>query len=516
METGAIFIFALITLLAILIIFLLIYSFSKKKKTDFLSTRLEETSNELNAITGELAIKEKEFNNIGIRADKLDNEVSVLRENVTNLKSERSALQSRLEEKEKSLQEIKHQLQDSKNEIYELNQRAINDQRSISELKTTVDKERESSKEKLQLLNEARERLSQEFQNLGSKIFEDNTRKFTEQNKTNIENMLNPLREQIKDFDKKVSDVYDKESKERITLLKQIEYLRDLNQQISQDAVNLTNALKGETKTQGTWGEIILEKVLEMSGLRKGIEYSAQVSFSSAEGKTVRPDVIVYLPEGKKVVIDSKVSLIAYERYSSANDQEQKNSALKEHLVSVNNHIRDLGNKSYEDISEIQSLNYVLLFIPVESAFMLAVQSDIEIFRKAFDKNIIIVCPSTLLATLRTIQSIWQFEYQSQNAQSIADRAGKLHDRFVEFISHIENIGVRLEQATSAHEDAMKALSTGRGNLIGQVEKLEKLGVKNRKSLPENLRNSEPDEEAEDKDPGGDDERNVPFKTHHN
>ena len=481
METASILIYAIMILLALLTVFLLIYSLNLKKE-----------------------------------ADKLQEDLSLLRDDVTDLKSEKSALQSRLEEKENALSDVSNRLKESKSEIYELNQGLINDQMTISELKTTIDKERESSREKLQLLNEAREKFSQEFQNLGNRIFEDNTRKFTEQNKNNMENMLNPLREQIKDFDKKVSDVYDKESKERITLLKQIEHLRDLNQQISQDAVNLANALKGQARTQGAWGEIILEKVLEMSGLRKDIEYSTQVSFSSSEGRTLRPDVIVYLPEGKQVVIDSKVSLSAYERYSSANDQEKKDSALKDHLLSLNNHIRDLGSKSYEDISEIKSLNYVLLFIPIESAFMLAVQSDAELFSKAFDKNIILVCPSTLLATLRTIQSIWQFEYQSRNAQLIADRAGKLHDRFVDFISHVENIGLRLEQATRAHDDAMKALSTGKGNLVSQVGKLEKLGVRNKKSIPENIRNTETDDDGEDENPDDNDGQTFPFRTHHN
>lgn len=487
MDTGTdIFLYTTV-FLAITVVILVVYLLGKTRSEKKLSTRLVDAENRLYSLGYELSAKEKTLQQYEVQTAELNDEVKTARQNVTSLSADRKSLESRLDEREKVLNSYSTRLDETKKELAELNQKVINDQRIISELKTTVDKERESSKEKLELLNEAKEKLSQEFQNLGTRIFEDTSKKFTEQNKSNIENMLNPLREQIKDFDKKVSDVYDKESKDRVTLLKQIEHLKDLNQQISQDAINLTNALKGETRTQGAWGEVILEKVLEMSGLRKGVEYKTQDSFRSAEGKQLRPDVIINLPEGKQVIVDSKVSLSAYERYVSADDEEQKRSARNEHLISVNNHIKQLGSKSYEDIDSINSLNYVLMFIPIESAFMMAIENDKEIFRNAFDRNIILVCPSTLLATLRTIQSMWQFEYQSQNAQVIAERAGKLYDRFVEFTKHLENVGTRIEQAASAHEDAMKALSSGRSNLVGQAAGLKKLGIKNKKTLSDNI-----------------------------
>ncbi|MGH7884725.1 MAG: DNA recombination protein RmuC, partial [Thermodesulfobacteriota bacterium] len=335
---------------------------------------------------------------------------------------------------------------------------------------------------------EAKEKLAEQFENLGNRIFESNTKKFSDNNKMSLENLLNPLRDQIKDFDKKISDTYEKESKERVLILNQIENLKNLNNKISQDAINLTNALKGESKTQGTWGEVVLEKVLEMSGLVKGREYEAQENYFRAwDDKRFRPDVIVHLPEGKQVVIDSKVSLKAYEEYSSSLDENEKSIALKNHISSINNHIKNLGSKGYEDLKGINSLNYVLMFIPIESAFMLAIENDKEIFKSAFDKNIILVCPSTLLATLRTVQSIWQFEYQNRNAQDIADRAGKLFDRFVEFVDHLEKVGRSLNQATKSYEDSIKALSTGKGNLIKQVTQLEELGIKNRKKISSDI-----------------------------
>lgn len=500
-------------LLLFTVLIVVFYAFRYKNRTDKLHRELSDSYNYVDRLQYDISLKDQEVKRLNEKTDILNDELYSAREKITSLTAQNSSLESRLEEKEKVLQDLSSRMENSRKELYELNQQITNDQRVISELKTTLDKERESSREKIELLNEAREKLSQEFQNLGNRIFEDKSKKFTEQNKTNLENMLNPLREQIKDFDRKVSDVYDKESKERVSLLRQIEHLKDLNNQISQDTVNLTNALKGQGSTQGAWGEIILEKVLEMSGLRKGIEYTTQDSFKSAEGKQLRPDVIIHLPEGKQVIVDSKVSLSAFERYNSTQEEEQRSSAIKDHLLSINNHIRELSSKNYEDISEIRSLNYVLMFVPVESAFLAAIENDKELFRKAFDKNIILVCPSTLLATLRTIQSIWQYEYQSKNAQIIAERAGKLYDRFVEFTSHLENIGIRIEQASRAHEDAMKALATGKGNLVNQATKLKKLGVKNKKSIDEKLVNMDEENAEDEEQDDGREENTIPFKS---
>ncbi len=430
-----------------------------------------------------LEAKDKELLQLGKRVEDVEINLSNLRQINTNLTAEKSSLESRLDEKEKTITYSSEQLSETKKELSGLNQKRISDEGLISELKTTIEKDRESSLEKLALLNEAKEKLTLEFQNLGNKIFEDKSKKFVDQNKTNLETLLNPLREQIKDFDKKVSDTYEKDTKDRVSLSAQINQLKNLNERIGQDAINLTKALKGQSQTQGAWGEVILEKVLEMSGLRKGEEYETQSSFRSAEGRQLRPDVIVHLPDDKDVIIDSKVSLNAYEKFSSAEDDIERQGALKEHIQSINNHIKELGVKNYEDINEIRSLNYVLMFIPIESAFMLAIENDKSIFKNAFDKDIILVCPSTLLATLRTIQSIWQYEKQSRNAIDISDRAGKLYDRFTDFIRHLENIGSKLDDASNSYQSAFKALSTGQGNLVGQVEKLKKLGAKAKKSI---------------------------------
>ena len=474
-------------LLLLLLLLVLFYLFKKNKNITILNSEIADQKDELSNIKYELQSKDNELVKVSSQIDSVEKELNSNKQLVTELTSQNRVSETKLEEKEKTIISYKTQIEEDKNELKELNQKRISDEGLISELKTIIEKEREMSQEKLSILNEAKEKLTVEFENLGNKIFEDKSKKFVDQNKSSIETLINPLREQIKDFDKKVTDTYEKDSKDRITLKTQIDQLKNLNERISQDAINLTNALKGQTKTQGSWGEVVLEKVLEMSGLQKGREYSTQETFKSWFGKNYRPDVVIDLPEGKQVVVDSKVSLNAYEQYSSSENDEEKASALKNHLASINNHIKDLSSKSYEDLEGINSLNYVLLFIPIESAFMVAIENDKEIFKYAFDKNIILVCPSTLLATLRTIQSIWQFEYQNRNAQDIADRAGKLHDRFVDFVNHLESIGLRLNQANKSYDDAVKALSEGRGNLVNQVKQLEKLGAKAKKTIPTSL-----------------------------
>jgi DNA recombination protein RmuC len=331
------------------------------------------------------------------------------------------------------------------------------------------------------------ERFTKEFENLANKIFDDKSQKFTEQNKTNLGEILNPLGEKIKDFEKKVNDVYVSEGKERASLKNQLEMLQQLNQQMSKEANNLTKALKGENKTQGNWGEFILESVLEKSGLVKGNEYKVQESFTNEEGKRLQPDVIINLPENKTLVIDSKVSLNAYERFSSADTEEERILASKEHLLSLKTHIKGLSAKSYQSIHQIQSLDFVLLFIPIEPAFALAVQSDSGLFNDAFEKNIVIVSPSTLLATLRTVASIWRNEKQSNNAIEIAKKAGDLYDKFDGFIKDILEVGKKIDQTKSNYSDAMNKLIDGRGNIISRFEELKTLGAKADKQLPQSL-----------------------------
>ncbi len=356
-----------------------------------------------------------------------------------------------------------------------------------TEIRITLDKEREAHVEKLQILDEARLKLTEQFENLANRILDEKTKKFTEQNKQGLETLLNPLKENIQIFQKKVEETYDKESKERFSLHKEVQRLADLNKQVSEDTHNLTKALKGQSQTQGAWGEMILEMVLEKSGLSKGREYDVQQSLNTEEGKRYRPDVIVHLPNGKDIVIDSKVSLTAYERYHSTEDEDLKSTSLTEHVSSIQNHVRDLSKKSYQDLESIRSLDYVLLFMPIEGAFSVAVQHQPELVGQALEKNVVIVTPSTLLLALRTVENIWRYEDQNQNAQKIAERAGKLYDKFVGFADDLNKVGDFINKAQVSHDEAFKKLSSGRGNIVRQVDQLQKMGAKASKTLPDSL-----------------------------
>ncbi len=343
--------------------------------------------------------------------------------------------------------------------------------------------ERRRSEDKLAVLQEARTQLTEQFKNLAQEILEDKSRRFTEQNKTNLDALLTPLREQIGGFQKRVEDVYDKESRDRVSLSKEILTLRDLNQSIAVDAVNLTNALKGQSRIQGAWGELVLERMLEDSGLQKGREYELQVSLSGETGRQ-RPDVIVHLPDGKVVIIDAKVSLTAYERYASAPDDASRALALREHVASVRAHIRGLGEKSYHLLLGARSLDFVLLFVPIEPAYMEALRAEPGLFNEALDRNIYLVSPTALLPTLRAVQNIWRYEHQSTNAQQIARKAGELYDKFVGFVQDLELVGSRLDSTQNAFAAARGKLVAGRGNLVKRAEDLKALGVEASKSLP--------------------------------
>ena len=354
----------------------------------------------------------------------------------------------------------------------------------ISRLNATIEQERKGFEEKTAILDDAKKTLGHEFQNLGTRIFEDTSKKFAEKNKTDMESILGPLRERIKDFDRKITDTHMDATRQITSLETHIKGLESLGKEMSREALNLTTALKGESQTQGAWGEIVLERALEMSGLRKDFEYHSQPTYTGQDGNPLRPDVVVHLPEGKDVVVDSKVSLTAYERYVSSDDEAEKERFLSQHLASLRSHVRELGEKNYENIPEIRSLNYVLMFVPLESAFMLAVEKERKIQSEALEKNIMIVGPSMLLFALRTIQSIWQFEHQNANAREIAESAGRMYDTFVTFTEHMEKIGDRISQSQEAYDRAMNRLCGGRGNLVKRASDLRKLGVKAGKELP--------------------------------
>ncbi len=339
----------------------------------------------------------------------------------------------------------------------------------------------------LKLLQEAKQTLGQEFENLANRIFEDKQATFSLQNKEALEVTLSPLRRDIGDFRKQVESAYDKENADRNKLAGQISELQKQTLQISADAVSLANALRGDNKAQGNWGEFVLEKLLEDSGLTNGREYDTQVALRDDSGKRRNPDVIVHLPEGRDIVIDAKVSLVDYERYFHAEDEETKALCLRQHLASLRAHVKGLSGKDYESLEGVNSLDFVLIFVPVEAAFVVALDHDPEMMRDAYDRGIILVSPSTLMVTLRTIKNLWRYADQNRNAQLIADKAGALYDQFVLYVEALDDVGKHLDKSKDAWDTARKRLTGGRGNLVRRTEELKKLGAKTKKSLPDDL-----------------------------
>lgn len=359
----------------------------------------------------------------------------------------------------------------------------------LSKKETDFENLWERNKEQRQETEQLQEKFTKEFENLANKILEEKTTKFTEQNKENLKNILSPLQDKIQLFEKKVEDTHKESIDYHAALRQQILGLREMNEQMSKETLNLTKALKGDSKMQGNWGELILERVLEKSGLEKGREYFVQQSFTGEDGNKVFPDVIINLPDGKKMIVDSKVTLTAYERYINEENDELRAQFLKEHVVSINRHVNELGHKNYHDLYQMESPDFVLLFIPIESAFALALNEDTTLYNKAFEKNIVIVTPSTLLATLRTIDSMWTNQKQQENALEIARQAGALYDKFEGFVADLVKIGKKMEEAKTEYQGAMNKLVDGKGNLITSVERLKKMGAKAKKSLPDNILN---------------------------
>ena len=336
-------------------------------------------------------------------------------------------------------------------------------------------------------LEKIQDKFRLEFKNLASEILEEKTLKFTEHNKAKLDEILKPLGEKIRDFEKKVEETYDKESKQRFSLEREIRSLAELNQQISREASNLTNALKGQAKTRGNWGEIILESILEKSGLTRDREFFVQQSYTNEHGKRMQPDVIVSYPGERNVVIDSKVSLVAYERYSSADTMEEQETAARDHLLSVRNHISELSSKNYQEIYALKSLDFVMLFMPIEPAYMLAVQYDPNLWNYAYEKRILLISPTNLIAALRMIANLWRVEYQNKNAMEIARQSGELYDKFTGFLEDLVDVGAKIESTRKAYEASMNKLSTGKGNLIRRVENIKSLGAKAGKDIPKSL-----------------------------
>jgi DNA recombination protein RmuC len=330
--------------------------------------------------------------------------------------------------------------------------------------------------------------LNLQFQALANRIFDEKSEKFGQENRERVRSLLQPLQEQLRGFQKRIDDIQVNDIRERTSLKEEILHLRDLNQQINKEATNLTRALRGDKKRQGNWGELVLERVLEKSGLRKGSEYTTQQSFRNHEHQLRKPDVILHLPEGKDIIIDSKVSLSAWEKYITAEEEKEKEDYLAAHITNIRNHVKDLSIKDYSSLPGILTLDFVLLFIPIDSSFAVAADTDPNLFSDAYEQRIIIVTPTTLLATLQTIENLWRYEHQNRNAREIADRAGAIYDKLRGFLEDMDKVGKQLATCTSTYDSAMNKLARGKGNIISQAGRLTELGVKTKKKIPRSIR----------------------------
>jgi DNA recombination protein RmuC len=411
-----------------------------------------------------------------IEKSKAESEAGQLREQLSSLQAEQKVQTAKFEA----------ELSDKRAFISELEKQHSKLQSDYQHLQQKLDNQKD---EMVQL----QERFNVEFENIANRLLDDKSKKFTEQNREKIDEILKPLGEKLKSFEEKVDRNHHAAGQQAGALLQELSSLQKLNLAMTTEAQNLTKALKGDSKMQGNWGEVILERILEKSGLEKNREYIIQDSVTTEEGRRLQPDVVIQLPENKCIVVDSKVSLTAYERYVSAEETE-KSAFLKAHVASIRSHIKGLSSKNYQNLYGSNSPDFVLLFVPIEPAFSVAMMHEENLYNEAFEQNIVIVSTSTLLATLRTISSIWKQENQNRNALEIAKRAGDLYDKFVAFVDDLQTVGNRIDQTSKAYDNALNKLSTGKGNLIGRAEGMKKLGIRATKRLPENLL---PDEEQE-------------------
>jgi len=431
----------------------------------------------LGIITAWFAFKNKSQKNINNLQNKIIDTEKINTQRINEIDKEKSIINERLNTFQIENKELEEELSDERSKSNDLSTRIA---KAGVEYKNLQEKLETQKTE----LKEIQKKFTTEFENIANKILKQNSLEFTTANQKNIGEILNPLKEKILTFEKKVEDTYQKGLKDQTDLKAELKKLHELNFKISEEASNLTKALKADTKKQGNWGEIILERVLERSGLTKGQEYETQLSTRNEQGDIIRPDVIVNLPDNKHIIIDSKVSLLAYEAYINEENQQEKEKYLKQHIDSIKNHVKGLSEKNYQNASLFDTPDFVLLFMPIESAFSITIQSDPDLFNFAWEKKIVIVSPTTLLATLRTVASIWKHEKQTQNALEIARQGGALYDKFEGLLTDLEKIGTQLNTVQKTYDDAHKKLTSGRGNLITQVEKIKKLGAKASKSLP--------------------------------
>ncbi len=399
-----------------------------------------------------------------------------------------SKLEAFLENYKENIKEQKEELTKKEEQITTLQKEIKDAQVTIATLKTTLQEQQKNMKERLELLEKSKEEMTKEFKLIAQRVLEENSKKFEEKSTLGIKQIITPVKSQIEEFRKRVDDIYDKESKDRYALINEIKTLKELNEKMSKEAINLTNALKGHSKSQGIWGEMILQRVLESSGLREGHEYEREVSLKSEDGERYRPDVIVKLPQDRHIIIDAKTSLSDYERYVSCEDEDQKKIYLKQHINSIKEHIKELSRKDYEKLLEINSLDFIFMFVPIEGALLVALESDPTLYDKAFREHIVLVSPTTLLVALRAVENSWRYEKQAQNIKEVTNKAEKLYTKFVNFLRDFENIGKNLKRADESYNEALKKLSTGRGNIIRQITLFkDKANISPKQEIPQQL-----------------------------
>ncbi len=414
---------------------------------------------------------------------------------VTALSDEVSMHKARLENAIETFRKQEDEVKNLKQEVAEKNIAITEHFGNIQQLKAQNDGLNDKLNTLRKEIDDSRKTFETEFKNMAQTILDEKTQKFTELNKTNMDSILKPLSDNIESFKKKVEETYDKESKERFSLGDRVKELLELNQKISKEATDLTRALKGDSKKQGNWGEVILERILEKSGLEKGREYSTQESYRDDHGNIFRPDVVLTYPDDRKVVIDSKVSLVAYEKYASSEDSDEQKLFLKEHIRSLRSHIDSLSLKKYDEL--VKSLDFTMMFIPIEPAYLEAVREDEDLWHYAYNKRILLISPTHLVSAIKMISDLWKREFQNRNAEEIAKRGGLLYDKFVGFVENLEKVGKNISQAGKSYDEALNQLSTGRGNLVNQAEQLKKLGLKTTKDIPLSVLADSPSEEDE-------------------
>jgi DNA recombination protein RmuC len=436
---------------------------------------------------GAIYIFYKKNSLLKMQNETLVQQVDILKNRMQNEQISNTRLSTQLENVKSVLYEKTELLNQKELQLKQLQDISNSDKSYISKLQTKLSEQEKSINEKLQMLKNSEEKIKEQFTLLASKVLDSNSKKISEQNKENLELVLSPMKQQLSEFKKKVEDVYDKEAKDRSALQHELKTLKELNQQISTDAVNLTNALKGESKTQGSWGEMVLEKVLESSGLRDGQEYIREEVLKDESGKVYRPDVIVKLPENRDIIIDAKTSLSAYEQYLSS-PEEQKSSYLNAHLASINRHIDSLAQKKYEKLQGVNSLDFIFMFVPIESALMLALENDTTLFDKAFKKKIVLVSPTTLVVALKAIENSWRYERQAQSTQEVVRLSEKLYSKVRSFVEDLDKVGKHLSATRKSYDDAYGKLYKGKDNIIRQIEVFkDKANIAPAKQLPNEL-----------------------------